>query len=164
MKNKYRILVFSDSHGAHKEMIKAVNKQDYVDMILHAGDHARDLNAIASRINFRPILKAVKGNCDFGLSVPKDAFFDVRGVTILMTHGNELGVKQGLHKIDYLARQRGADIVIFGHTHLPALVNKGDLYILNPGTIGDARSMGKTYAIIEIGEDKDIRIDMIRHT
>ena len=67
-------------------------------------------------------------------------------------------MKRTLNKIDYYARQQGADIMIFGHSHLPLVKNMGDLYLLNPGSIGWPKGAGRTYAVINIDPDKKKRI------
>ena len=147
----HKILVFADSHGSHSEMINVIKREKNVDIILHAGDHARDLDTVLRKTCSTARFYRVKGNCDFG-NTPKDVFFEVKGIKILMTHGNEFGVKKSVSKLDYWAREKGADIVIFGHTHRPYNKNLGDLYILNPGSIGQARGLGESYAVIEINE------------
>ena len=144
-----KILVFADSHGSHTEMINIIDREKKVDLILHAGDFAIDLDAVLRKTGSKAGFYRVRGNCDFG-ATPKDAFFEVEGINILMTHGNEFGVKKNANKLDRWAREKGADIVIFGHTHRPYLKNVGDLYILNPGSVGDARGLGESYAVIKI--------------
>jgi uncharacterized protein len=160
-----KILVFSDSHGSLIEMKSVIEREKDIDMIFHLGDYAWDLDYVKDHMAFKIPIKKVRGNCDFGSGVPKELFFDVCGVKILMTHGNKLGVKQNLSKINYYAREKGADIVMYGHTHMPLLRNMGDLYILNPGSIGEPRTKGRTYAVVNIDEKgkNDIKIDMKKY-
>jgi len=152
-----KILVFADSHGSHTEMMNVIRREKNVDIILHAGDHAKDLDAVLRKTGSTAGFYRVRGNCDFG-NTPKDILFKVGDVKILMTHGNELGVKKNVSKLDYWAREKKADIVIFGHTHLPYNKNLGDLHILNPGSIGEARGLGESYAVIEINDKITIDI------
>lgn len=163
--NKMKILVFSDSHGSHGEMENVIRSEKDIDIIFHLGDYAKDLDVVKENMKLDIPIKRVKGNCDFGSSVPQELLFDICGKKILMRHGSKLRVKQGLTKIDYYAREKNADIVIFGHTHVPLLRNFGDLYILNPGSIGEPRTKGKTYAVITIDEkdNGNIKIDMKRY-
>ncbi len=155
-----KILVFSDSHGKHTEMINVIEREKDVDMILHAGDFAGDLDVVIRKSESEVEHYAVKGNCDFG-NAPKDRFLEVDGVKILLTHGNEFSVKKTYDKIDYWAREKGADIVIFGHTHVPVYKNLVDLHLLNPGSIADSRGLPETYAVIQI-KDK-INIDIKKY-
>ena len=50
------------------------------------------------------------------------------------------------------ARHRGADVVMFGHTHRPFLEVNDDLVVLNPGSLSYPRQDGRkcTYAMMEI--------------
>lgn len=62
-----------------------------------------------------------------------------------MTHGHAFSVKSGYQEICREASGQGADIVLFGHTHLPLLeyIEKGtirgvdrNLVLFNPGSLG----------------------------
>ena len=49
------------------------------------------------------------------------------------------------------ARGRGADIVMYGHTHKPSFTKETDLITLNPGSIAYPRQEGRkgTYMLME---------------
>ena len=47
------------------------------------------------------------------------------------------------------ARNRQAQVVLFGHTHLPVTAYDDGLYLLNPGSLQLANG---TYGILEITE------------
>jgi len=157
--------VFSDSHGSLYEMRDVIRNEKNIDMIFHLGDYAWDLDNLTESMKKSIPVKRVKGNCDFGSSAPDELCFELCGKRILMNHGKKLGVKHTLTKFDYHAREKMADIAIFGHTHMPLLKNLGDYYLLNPGSIGEPRTKGKTYAVIDIDENKNdkISIDMKRY-
>ena len=55
--------------------------------------------------------------------------------------------RQGLYNVCCAAREKKADIVLFGHTHQALAEYDDGLYILNPGSLHG--SMG-TYGIIDI--------------
>ena len=44
----------------------------------------------------------------------------------------------------------GADLVIFGHTHIPYCENNGKIILLNPGSV----KMSQTFGVIEIENGK----------
>ena len=46
--------------------------------------------------------------------------------------------------------EAGADLAVFGHTHIPFYENSGNLILLNPGSIKYTR----TFGIIEIDGSK----------
>ena len=152
-------MVFSDSHGHLGEMTAAV-KNERFDMLMHAGDYGEDLARLAERESLNVPFYAVRGNCDYDSEFAREAMVEVSGVKIFLTHGNRQGVKTGINRLYYYALERGADIVVFGHTHAPMVRNTGELYVLNPGTIAVPHGFGKSYGIIEIGENPRRRIDI----
>lgn len=147
MNSAKKILVISDTHKNISNAVDIINseKPDYV---LHLGDMADDadeLKYIFSRVE----VVGVCGNCDWATftNAPTERFLDIGGVKILMCHGHTYSVKSGVGGYVSAARERGADIALFGHTHIPMLDNMGDIIIMNPGTV-------KTYGIIEIKDGK----------
>ena len=59
--------------------------------------------------------------------------------------------------------QNHADVVMFGHTHVPYLEKTDDLILLNPGSISKPRtrmSQFPTYTVMEIREDGKIDFRM----
>ena len=53
-----------------------------------------------------------------------------------MMHGHTRHVKSGPMAVTYAARECGADILLFGHTHQPLVDRSGDFWVMNPGCIG----------------------------
>jgi len=126
-------------------MLTAVELEN-PDWILHIGDNDRDCGDIELMYPDIP-LRSVRGNCDRlspGLDIDE---FVLEGKRFFMTHGHLYGVKSGKAKIVQTAIERGADILLFGHTHVPFYSVTGELTIVNPGSIG---SDGKNYAVLDI--------------
>lgn len=146
-----RIIVFSDTHKCIEPCIQVINNIKDVDMIIHAGDHwsdARELESIFSEI---PV-KYVKGNCDFAMA-PLEELIEIGGKKIFVTHGHMYDVKlehEHYKTIQKRGLELGADVVVFGHTHMPFNVNLGNISIINPGSVKYTRN----YGIIEIENDK----------
>jgi uncharacterized protein len=139
-----RILVVSDSHGNPDLLLAAVRHTGYTDMFLHLGDGLRDCAVLEGKYDGQ--IYMVRGNCDF---VPYDIYEQIiplDGASIYMTHGHLFDVKNTLNKIWLKGREVGADVVCFGHTHIPLLEKQGNLTLLNPGSL----KHGKTYGMIEI--------------
>jgi len=115
------------------------------DLLLHLGDNHKDCDAI--ELEYPEImLRSVRGNCDYGfagLVIDEFTFDDKR---FFMTHGHAFNVKTGKTRIINTAIERGADILLFGHTHIPHYSVEEGLVVINPGSIG----LGKTYAVIDI--------------
>ena len=154
-----RILVFSDSHGNISEMLNVMANERY-DMLMHAGDYGEDLARAAKSAGVSVPQIAVRGNCDPDSAYPREVMTEAEGVKILTVHGNRQAVKTSVNRLYYYALEQGADIVVFGHTHAPMVKNTGDLFILNPGTIAVPHGYGKSYGIIEIGENPRRKIDI----
>ena len=52
-------------------------------------------------------------------------------------HGHTRNVKASPLSAQYAAREYGADVLLFGHTHRPLVDYDGALYTMNPGAAGD---------------------------
>ncbi len=157
------LLVLSDSHG-HPDRVREVIHRVRPDGILFAGDGVRDL----TYCNLPCPLWAVRGNCDWltsplildgeALSPADEELITLEGVRILLMHGHQYGVKGGPGAAIAHAIQRDADVLIFGHTHIPLELHlssdRADEYavskplsVLNPGSLGDRTASFATLTI-----------------
>ena len=145
-----RILVFSDTHGYIEPCIKTINNIIGVDMIIHAGDYDSDARKLEKNFTQIPI-KYVRGNCDFSNS-PSQMVIEAEGKKIFLTHGHLHNVKNesNYNTIKEKGIEIGADVVVFGHTHIPYCENTGKILLLNPGSA----KMTQTFGVIEIENDK----------
>lgn len=145
-----KILAISDNHG-DRQILQTVFEayRSQVDAIFHCGD--------SEMTKDDPLFKGVnvvKGNNDFGPDFPNELQLKVADTKIFMTHGHLYDVSMSLTRLDLKAREIGASVVLFGHTHqLAAEMSQGRLYV-NPGSIslprGEYASIGGTFAIIEV--------------
>ena len=152
-----RLLVFSDSHGRW-DRLKAIIDRSDADAILFLGDGIKDFDRIASDYSRNAILIGVKGNCDGYDGTPDERILALDGVKILMLHGHTRGVKHGLETLEAYGRIKGADLILYGHTHVPHVkyVSEYDrpYYIFNPGSIGAQCYDGASYGYIEFVNGK----------
>ncbi|MBP3402018.1 MAG: YfcE family phosphodiesterase [Clostridia bacterium] len=154
-----KCLCFSDSHGDTYNIRRALSMHPDAEVVFFLGDGLSDLEHFVNDRS-RAFL-AVRGNWDisaiFGDSFVKNVdMITLLGHRIVFTHGNNYGVKSGINGIVELARDKNADLVLFGHTHLPFEkyipdVNRG-IYLFNPGSIGGRRPAGASYGVINITE------------
>ncbi|OCA91289.1 YfcE family phosphodiesterase [Bacillus sp. FJAT-27225] len=145
-----KVLVVSDSHGLADPMRVLKKRHEEVDVFIHCGDSelARDDEALKGFVT-------VGGNCDFHPGYPDEEVVDVSGKKIFVTHGHLYSVKSTLMNILYKAREAGADIVCFGHSHLLGAEMSGGILFVNPGSIRLPRGISeKTYVILGIDGDK----------
>ena len=143
-----RILILADSHGDTNRCISLINKfENQLDAVIHAGDCVRDAEDLSYIFPDLPI-HFVRGNNDIFTTAPGDLIVDMGGVRIFITHGHDYKVKYELRytTLAEKAKAAGADLCVFGHTHIPYTGFSGNMTIINPGSI---RFEG-TYAIAEI--------------
>ena len=145
-----KILVLSDSHGNVENMHRAV-EMTRPHCILHLGDCVRDAEAL-HRLYPSIRMENVPGNCDWGCQDPGERLLELGGYRILMMHGHTRRVKMTTMDARYAAKECGADILLFGHTHYPMVDRDGPLYIMNPGSAGD--SLRPTFGAITIEGDR----------
>jgi uncharacterized protein len=136
-----RVVVLSDTHAPRRWRSCPPRVAEHLrgaDLILHAGDvcTARVLEELAE---YAPVV-AVFGNndapdvADWGAA--ETAEFDLDGLSVAMVHDSGPAVGR-------LARMRRrfprADLVVFGHSHIPLDESAYGLRILNPGSPTDRR-------------------------
>ncbi|NLU23292.1 MAG: YfcE family phosphodiesterase [Clostridiales bacterium] len=141
-----RILVLSDSHGQVDNMVRCVELVE-PNCILHLGDCWPDAQKLHRLFPAIP-LEQVPGNCDWGSAEAAERLLEIGGKRIFMMHGHTRNVKYGTMSAVCAARECGADVLLFGHTHQPLVDFDGTLYVMNPGAAGAYN--GPTYGIITI--------------
>ena len=124
----------SDSHRNINNMQYAT-EQTKPDAILHLGDHIDDAYELQRRWP-SIMVYMVKGNCDFQSLAESELLLTFEGVIIYMTHGHICGVKSGFDALVKRARQQGATLALFGHTHKAIIRQANGLWLMNPGQIG----------------------------
>ncbi len=152
-----RILVTSDTHGDFFSLKQAVEQQKSADIIIHCGDSKDEVDEIRMMYPQKAIY-AVKGNCDFGSTLNPVETITVEGKKIFITHGHLYNAKFTLYNLCCAARESGADIVVFGHTHNAIAEYDDGLYILNPGSL---HGYSASYAYIDI-TDKGIMTNIVK--
>lgn len=143
-----RIIVVSDTHGSAELLLAAVRHAGKTDMLLHCGDGHRDTAILEA--NYPGEVWKVRGNCDYSPLEEYEHFLPLNGAKIYMTHGHLFDAKLTLNKLWFKGREMGADVVCFGHTHIPLLEKQGNLTLLNPGSLRHVH----TYGIIYIDNGK----------
>ncbi len=156
-----KIFVASDIHGSEyycRKMTELFSREKCDKMVLlgdilyHGprNDLPRDYNpkgvitlldALADKI------LCVRGNCDaevdqMVLSFPIMAEYGwlfLNGKRIYLTHG---------HKAVDDTIKKGADIVLFGHTHIPQCVCESGVLMVNPGSVAIPKEESKNSCLI----------------
>ncbi len=146
-----KILVFSDSHGKYERMADVISRSKY-DAVIFLGDGISDFDKVRKGYNGKARMIAVKGNCDFFDGTPEETILDLDGFRVLMLHGHTRNVKHGTTVLEYYAREKGVDLVLYGHTHtrdIRHIDGEKPFYIFNPGSIGAAGYLNPSFGYIE---------------
>jgi hypothetical protein len=126
-----KIGLISDTHGLLRP--EAVRALAGVSQIIHAGDVGGP-EVVEGLRSIAPV-HAVRGNNDRDAwarrSLPLRLSLDIAGFHILVLHDlNELGSE---------AETKGYGVVVAGHSHKPAVVQRSGTLFVNPGSAGPRR-------------------------
>lgn len=148
-----KILIVSDTHGRHGGFDEALMKETPFDLLLHAGDLEGGEDYMDAVTECEAYF--VKGNNDFFSFLPGEREILAGGHRIFMAHGHNYGVSLGEERILDEGRSRGADIVVYGHTHRPTARKVGGMWIVNPGSLSYPRQEGRrpSYAVLYLDAD-----------
>ncbi len=149
-----KLLVISDTHhymDNARDVLLRIGAQ--MDAVVHLGDHDTDAAELQKEFPTLPF-HVVKGNNDYGMQTPNNQILRIAGRAILLTHGHKQNVYFSYDSIAYWAEEKGADAVLFGHTHHPVYDNEGRVMLLNPGSLSLPRGgTAPTFAILDISEN-----------
>jgi putative phosphoesterase len=118
--------------------------------LIHLGDFGASEEYIKSIVSCD--VEMVSGNNDFFNGLAKEKLIMIGKYTVMLTHGHRYGVYYNTHQIREAAKARKADIVMFGHTHVPLIDLSQDTWLINPGSIALPRQKGciPTFIIMDI--------------
>lgn len=150
-----KILVISDTHGDTNKAEKAIKSNKEVNLIIHLGDYFRDAQKLSALFPDIP-MEYIYGNSDFMINdVPAEKLLEICGKKIFITHGHKYSVKWDYEKLFRKAEELNADVLLFGHTHIPEIIKRDKYYVLNPGSTSDPRNdTDESYAVIDINNGK----------
>lgn len=150
-----RILVTSDTHRDFYALHTLVEKfHRTADIFIHLGDGADELEQVADLYPNCKFLN-VRGNCDFGVTASLAGCFSCGIARIFYTHGHMYNVKYELESLFHAGAQVQANVILFGHTHVPMVDYRDGVHILNPGSLGMPYGSKPTYGVVDI-TDRDI--------
>lgn len=146
-----RILVVSDTHNKHEYLDMAIEEVQ-PDRIFHLGD-GDGCEIYMEAVAGCPV-EIVRGNCDFASTLPAEVVMRVGAHVVMLTHGHYYQVNYGTEELIEAAREKGADVVMYGHTHVPEISEHHGVLVINLGSISYPRQRGKepSYAVVEVDE------------
>ena len=130
-KEEMRIGVISDTHGSLKSIDRAIAAAGRVELWLHAGDYSQDAPYLEKQSGV-PVY-AVCGNCDvYENRGPVEVVTKLEDFTIAMVHGNRYVSGSHFDRLIYWAEEKKADVVVFGHIHIPVNEEVDGILVINP--------------------------------
>ena len=155
-----RVLIVSDTHGAHGYLDKALEQVGAIDMFIHCGDVSDGFAYMDAVIDCEKHI--VAGNGDYFSDLPREKEFFIGTKRVFITHGHKYLQGWGIRNVERfksVAKSRGADIVMFGHAHMPYLEILPDLTLLNPGSISYPRQEGRksSFILMEMDSNEEVK-------
>jgi len=130
MKNQKTIGLISDTHGLLRKTARKALQG--VSLIIHAGDI--DTPDVMDELETIAPVAAVRGNMDVidrVNSLPESDLIEFEGKYFYVLHD--------LQQMDLDPAAAGISVVVFGHSHQPAIYNKDGVIYINPGSAGPKR-------------------------
>lgn len=154
----YLVAVLSDTHGKFHPTLFSILKEHRPVLILHAGDVGgpellKELEKISTMIyvrgNVDPTGPAWPDSLSLRITLGSITQLDLLLLHIAVTH-----LRLSRNALSLL-HQNPAQIVVFGHSHVPFLGMDGKVCLFNPGSAGPARwGLPTTIGLIEIAPDQ----------
>lgn len=157
-----RVLVVSDSHGSNVFLNRALEEAGEIDFFMHLGDLEGSEYFIETFVDCPTAL--ISGNNDYFSQLEHELEFELEGHHIFMTHGHRYNIYAGVDRLREEGQARGADIVLFGHTHCPYIEETDDMVLINPGSISRPRQEGRipTYVILDLFENGEVNVELFQ--
>lgn len=154
--DRRRWAIFSDTHGNRDTMRHALMNAGPFDAMIHLGDGVLDAAAVSGELSIP--LTAVSGNEDGAAEYPERLNVPLGTLTAILIHGHRLDLnpyqpavlwEQQYAAMDALMAVSGAQVLLFGHTHVPVLRRTGHGIVCNPGTHYPGSQTPHTFAVAE---------------
>lgn len=146
-----KIGIISDTHGCVETWRQVYEAYLHdADLIIHAGDvlYHGPRNQIPGEYNPKELARALnnckvpmiiaQGNCDaevdgmvLEIPITKNSLIYLNGLRIFVQHGHDLSAAQAA----VLGQRYKLDVLITGHTHIPALQRMDNTILVNPGSV-----------------------------
>ena len=125
--------LISDTHGLLRPDVHTALAG--VELILHAGDVGGP--EILEELGLIAPVRAVLGNTDDPSAPGLVPLIELTlgGLLVHVSHGHEVGRPNAAR----LAAAYDADVIVYGHTHVPRLDRVGARLVVNPGAAGPRR-------------------------
>jgi putative phosphoesterase len=134
--------LISDTHGLLRP--EAARALAGAQRIVHAGDIGKP--AVLQSLGEIAPVEAVRGNndiADWATDIPEYRTVTVEGVNIYVIHD--------LQELERAPVPHDAQVIVSGHSHRPAISERGGMLFVNPGSAGRRRfSLPVTLGLLHI--------------
>lgn len=159
-----RVVVLSDTHAPRRWRTCPPAVAGYLrqaDLILHAGDVCT-ASVLTELAEYAPVTAVVGNNDDPSVAewgASATAELDLDGLRVAMVHDS--GARTG--RLPRMRRRfPGADLVVFGHSHIPLDESAPGLRIFNPGSPTDRRRQPHgTLGVLEVDDGRLVAASII---
>ena len=129
------------------------------DHVVHAGDFDSE-GALANVRAMAETLTAVSGNVDRGLGLPDTRTVELGGVEFVVTHGTGPKHNYRGRVADAVTEHAttGSAVGVAGHTHEPLDTRRGDVRLLNPGSVTGASPATRATMMTATAEDGHLTV------
>lgn len=143
------LVAVADTHGSEEARLvdRTRTAVETAELVVHAGDVTTDA-VLESFREAAGSFRAVHGNSDTSSvtdRLPATLTLSWGDVRIVVTH-RQRGGDTGLAM---LGRERGADLVVHGHSHRPRVTDAGPVTLLDPGSHAAPRGAPASHAELE---------------
>ena len=148
-----KYLIISDTHGCYTELCCILEQEKEIKDVIFLGDGLNDISKAKLDYPDRNFI-CVKGNCDYGESLPSMNIINIDKYKVLITHGDGFDVKSSKLRLRRAAIGLGVDVALYGHTHRQYYEYLDGLYIFCPGSVKPeaASAYNPSYGIMDFSE------------
>ena len=146
------VVVVSDSHGRTAYLDEILKRYSTADYFIHCGDF------LLNQKDY-PQFRVGLGNNDEANSYPEQLILDIGKHRLLVVHGHQYPSAKRDQQLVKRAKACNADVVCFGHTHVPRKEYLDEVLLINPGALW--RCIGKkgpSYAVLNIDDEVHAKI------
>jgi putative phosphoesterase len=154
-----RVIVVSDSHGELEniKLLSLVAKEEKVEKIIHLGDDYDDADLLMNEGITIERVPGVFSAYYTERDIPNRKVIELEGWKLLLTHTKERHQNDltGDTPPEEYIRSATVDIMLYGHTHIPAISIENHVYLINPGHLksSDKRGYEPSYAVMDISSE-----------
>lgn len=160
-----KVLVIGDFHipTRAKEIPRAILEfivKERPDLILSPGDFV--VQEVYRQLETYAPVKAVLGNMDEDLNLPKRLIVEIYNFKVGLIHGDGIFPRGNIKKLTKIALDMNVDVLIHGHTHKLSIdivnVSGRNILLVNPGSAtgvwgGGGGSLVPEFAILYLTEN-----------